>query len=97
MKLINYYYGYNPIFECSIHGKIVMTAKEWKDAYNFLKRTKKIDSYFKKVLTEDVERTIPTRNGSYLLNVRVSATEVLVEKYNLSNYKRGNYMIEVVL
>jgi len=41
MKLINYNYGYFPEFNCSIHGKIVMTSREWQKARLFLLRGSK--------------------------------------------------------
>lgn len=101
MKIVNYNYGYFPIFNCSIHGKIVMTSKEWKEAYCFLLRGQKrwLPSYpwVAKILKEDEKRSIPTRKGSYLINIRVPATEALVERYKLHGYKRGNYMLEIII
>lgn len=101
MKLINYNYGYYPVFTCSIHGKIVMTSKEWSKARLFLLKGARrwLPSYpwTRKVLLEDEKRTMPTRDGSYLINIRVPATEALARKYDLKRYKRANYMLEIVL
>lgn len=36
MKVINYNYGYNNTFNCSIHGKIVVTFDEWRKAREYL-------------------------------------------------------------
>mgnify|MGYP001611741983 FL=1 len=99
MKVINYNYGYNNFFNCSIHGKIILNKTEWKNALSFLFRGAKrwYPSYpwVKEVLKEDIERFIPTKTGK-LYNIRVPATETLVEKYNLKKYKRGNYTILVL-
>jgi hypothetical protein len=98
MKIINYDYGYNNYFDCSIHGKIIMDKKEWGEAISFLLRGAKrwLPSYpyIKNILKEDIKRSISVKNGK-LYNVRVSATEVIAEKYNLKKYKRGNYVILV--
>lgn len=101
MKLINYKRGYNSTFDCSIHGTIKMTAIEWEQVYNRLlaeaDTISKYHRYFNsQMLKDDVLRRIPTKTG-YFINIRVSATEALVKIYNLRNYKRGNYQIEVIL
>ena len=103
MKLINYNYGYVSEFACSIHGKIIMTKQEFDKAVKYLLHPKVKNCYFgdyglpKTMFKQDLNRTIPTRNGSYLLNIRVGATELLARKFELKNYKRANYMLEVVL
>lgn len=98
MKLINYNYGYSPAFSCSIHGKIVMSEKEWNEATQFLLRGAKrwLPSYpwVKETLKEDMKRGIETKEGT-LFNIRVPATEALASKYNLKRYKRANYSILV--
>lgn len=101
MKLINYKRGYNNTFDCSIHGTIKMTMGEWKQAEHYLindaDTIRKDHSYFNsQLLKEDVQRRIKIKNG-FLINIRVSATEALVKQFNLKNYKRGNYQIEVSL
>lgn len=99
MTLRNYNYGYNQAFECSIHGKITCTRKEWYDALTFLHRGKNrwMPSYphIDRQLTEDARRGVPTRDGM-LYNIRVPATEVLANKHNLAGYKKGNYMFLVI-
>jgi len=96
MKLINYNYGYIPLFTCSIHGKIKMTVKEWQDAYAYLLHPSVTKDFFRPILKEDVRRVQRLRNGNAILNVRVNATEKLVKRYSLQRYKRANYMIEII-
>jgi len=99
MKLINYNYGYNNNFNCSIHGKIIMNEKEWKEAITFLLKGAKrwLPSYpwIKNTLKEDIERGVRVKNGK-LYNIRVSPTETIAKKYSLKNYKRGNYVVLVI-
>lgn len=94
MKLINYNYGY--LFDCSIHGKITMTYREWTEAMKYLYSVlKKEEDYFKlDIFIDDVNRRIPIKGG-FLINVRVSLTYMLVKKYGLKRYKPNNYMLEV--
>lgn len=92
MRLVNYKYGY--LFDCSIHGKIVMTKGEWEKVKTYLMRATK-DIFWKGVLLQDFTRSKDYKNGK-IYNVRVTATEKLVKKFGLKRYKRGNYMIEVV-
>lgn len=98
MKLINYKYGYYNTFGCSIHGKIIMTQKEWQNAYKYLtsSNVKKsfLPSYphYNSLITEDIKRQVKTKDG-YLINIRVPMTEKLVNHYNIPRYKRGNYML----
>jgi hypothetical protein len=91
MKLINYNYGY--LFDCVIHGKIIVNKKEWQDILKFLARVKPHSSYpfYKTMLKDDAKRIIKTKQGD-LVNIRVWATEKVVNKYNLKNYKKVNYM-----
>lgn len=101
MKLINYRYGYNNLFNCSIHGKIRMSTREWKKVYKFLllgsKRWLPSYPWIKQILKEDIHRKIRYKNDKgYLINIRVPATDALVKKYKLNNYKLGNYSIEVI-
>lgn len=99
MKLINYKYGYFQEFTCSIHGKIRMTYREWKKARtyllaNYLKR-KSDRSFFLPILRQDIERRINTKK-SFIINIRVTATEQLVNHFKVKNYKRGNYILEII-
>lgn len=101
MKLINYKRGYNNTFDCSIHGTIKMTPIEFKQAVEYLERDadtmRKNHAYFNSILLkEDLERKINFARG-FLVNIRVSATEALVNHFNLRNYKRGNYQIMVTI
>lgn len=84
MRLINYKYGYNDTFNCSIHGKIILTQTELD---HFLK-------YHGKKLfdVKDLSRRIETKKG-YYINIRVDATEALVKFYKLEKYRRGNYAL----
>jgi hypothetical protein len=104
MKIINYSYGYH--FSCSIHGKIVMTASEWKNAQRYLfnpSALKKIarfqggyDVGVAMRLRQDIARTIKRPRGRMWLNIRVPATEALVARFKpTGNFKRANYAIEI--
>lgn len=99
MKLINYKYGYH--FDCSIHGKIVMTPTELEQAkkYLFNPAVKYHDIYYtpmmKRILRDDLERKLPLLKKGYWINIRVWATEKIVKHFQLPRYKRGNYVIEV--
>lgn len=98
MKLINYKYGY--LFNCSIHGKIKMTPEELEQVVKYLRHNKVQHTYFAKtgftqaIFENDLKRTMPIKGG-YLINIRVGATELLVKKFGLKGYKRGNYMLEI--
>ena len=95
MKLINYNYGYNNFFNCSIHGKIILNEEEWKAIIKYLFNPA-VKSYclFKNILKEDIDRYIVTKKGR-LYNIRVTATEIVATKFKLDRYKRGNYMFLV--
>jgi hypothetical protein len=98
MKLINYKRGYINKFDCSIHGTIKTNTDEFAEAVVYLMRTPKMLEYgsefMRDILKEDLKRKIAIKNG-YLVNIRVKATDLIAEKYNLVNYRRGNYMFEV--
>jgi hypothetical protein len=99
MKLTNYKRQHN-YFDCSIHGTIKMTGKEWAEVCAWLmSRRKLFDSYggdfMKKIFIEDTNRQIKIKEGK-LINIRVIATEALAEKWGLKNYKRGNYQILIL-
>ena len=102
MKLVNYKRGYNERFDCSIHGTIYMTHSEWDKSFAYLKRYAKrmkdfnltLYSHYLDLVKTDSQRQIQTVGG-FIINIRVTATELLVERYNLTNYKRGNYQINV--
>uniref|UniRef100_A0A6M3IWT1 Uncharacterized protein n=1 Tax=viral metagenome TaxID=1070528 RepID=A0A6M3IWT1_9ZZZZ len=95
MKLINYNYGYNNTFDCSIHGKIIVNKVEWKAILKYLFNPAVTSYYlYKHLLKEDITRLIETKKGK-LCNIRVAATEKAVNKFNIKKYKRGNYMFLV--
>ena len=97
MKLTNYKYGYINAFDCSIHGKIVATQKEWQDCLRYLLRLKPDTSYpfYKYMIKEDAKRQIKTKQG-YIVNIRVWATGKIAKRYNLQGYKRANYMFLIL-
>ena len=101
MKLINYKRGYNNTFNCSIHGTIEMTYKEWKEVFRRLKRSinpfKYYDDgrFYKRIFFEDIQRAIITKRARYI-NIRVALTSWIVKKYGLTNYKRGNYKLRIL-
>ena len=100
MKLINYRYG------CVMNknstwynGKIKMSYTEFVDVVKFLKRKRLLGaSYYsdmnKQLLKEDLQKKQECKNG-FLVALRVTCTELIAEKYKLTNYKRNNYFIEV--
>ena len=96
MKLINYNYGYNNEFNCSIHGKIIVSKEEWDNIKRFLSRTRKwvYDRgyvwFYKRILKEDLKRFYKVKKGK-LYNIRVDATSGVAKEFELDNYKRGNY------
>ena len=100
MKITNYKYGYIPVFDCVINGKITMSSQEFGKVKKYLLRTPKMEytndrDFRVRMLKEDLQRKIELKN-SYLVNIRVLATELIVNHYKLNGYKRNNYMLEVV-
>lgn len=98
MKLINYNYGYNNTFDCSIHGKITMTPKEFREVNKYLFNNAVKLYLGKNVLASDIQRTERTAKG-YLINIRVDATNKLVNHFkpiNHDRYKQANYMLEII-
>jgi len=99
MKIVNYSRGYNSIFDCSIHGTIKMTKPEYKKAVAYIVKNKKqldLNGGYPmfKTFCDDTQRIIWSYNGFYI-NVRDTATKMLVKHYKLDNYKRGNYQLFV--
>jgi V8-like Glu-specific endopeptidase len=91
MKLINYNYGYNNTFNCSIHGRIVVNKIEWGKIVKYILNplvTK--DLFYRNMLKEDLNRLVFMDKGT-LLNIRTTATEKVVDFFNIKGYKRGNY------
>jgi hypothetical protein len=71
-----------------------MTPKEWLKARKYLFKKTEAGYWASGILTEDCNRMIMTKSG-YRINIRVPATELLVEKFDLKNYKLGNYQLDV--
>jgi hypothetical protein len=95
MKLINYNYGYNNTFNCSIHGKIVVTKNEWSKIVKYLLHNKVTIfnwDFEKRILKDDLQRKKQLDNINTWYNLRVSATDLVVWKFNIKGYKRGNYV-----
>ena len=98
MKIINYKYGYYDKFTCSIHGKILVSLDEWCEIVRYLLRSRLGiygEDFNRRILKDDMNRRIENKK-SFLVNIRVSATEKVVERFKLKGYKRGNYMFEVI-
>lgn len=95
MKLINYKRGYNSTFDCSIHGTIKINREEYYKIVHYLYSvTTKL--WNKDILYSDLARRIHIdKNKKFLINIRSTATKLLADKFNLTNYKAGNYQIEV--
>lgn len=96
MRIINCNLGYFEDFDCSIHGKIIATQEEWNKAIKYLFNNKVKHCYLHKdILREDLERKIKTING-YMVNIRVGATELIVNKFGVDKYRKGNYIFEII-
>lgn len=94
MKLINYNRGYSNFFDCSIHGRIIVTEKEWEEIKKYLRNPSvKYDHKF--LLEDDIKRELRYGNNRSV-NLRVSATDRVVNRFSISNYKRGNYIFSIV-
>ena len=94
MRIVNYDYGYSNFFDCCIHGKIIVSNKEWKRIMAYVKRVKPDSSYpfYKNYVLKDwSNKRIKTKKGE-LVNLRVWATEKIVNRFNIERYKRGNYL-----
>lgn len=87
MRIVNYRRGYSDFFDCSIHGRIIVTNDEWG-----LIR-KHIEKYA--FDTDDFIRFQSVRGGRWY-NIRTTATDKLVKYFSLEKYRRGNYVIEVI-
>jgi hypothetical protein len=109
MKVINYNKGYIPEFDCVIHGSIVMSREEFNEvrAYLYAEAAKPDRPYYLYYdrLVDDLKNRIKV-NGGFAVNVRVSATELIVKKWNLQkygfsqavrsmSYKTGNYQLVI--
>ena len=99
MKVINYNYGYIPAFTCSIHGKIVVSGREWEAIKRYLRNgsLRKTPYLYQNILREDFNRARKSRSSRYVnfYNIRVTATELVVKHFKLTPIKRANYMFEV--
>jgi hypothetical protein len=96
MRLVNYKRGYSDVFECSIHGTIYMSRNEFNKAFRYIKRIKKYlggDFYFN-LFVQDTHRVVETKDYQ-LINVRITATQKIVQKFSLSGYKPGNYQLAI--
>ena len=100
--LINRRYGYWQ-FDCVIDGKIVLTRAQFKQALKKLMRSRKwlysghdARWYKRYVLKPDSTTRFVQEGKSRIYNVRVDATKAIAEMFGLKNYKRQNYVIEVI-
>jgi hypothetical protein len=50
---------------------------------------------YKDILKRDLNRNIQTKQGK-LFNIRVTATELIVKKFEIQKYKTGNYVFLVL-
>lgn len=96
MKIINYNYGYIPLFDCVIKGKIQMDYDEYRQVKKYLFNPSVKSNYlYKDILKEDFERQLSVKRNKFWVNIRTTATEKIVDKFGLDKYKRANYVIEV--
>lgn len=87
MKITNYNRGYIDFFNCVIHGKIVVSNEEWG----------KIQKYaFKYAYNPSDFLRFKSVKGGRLYDLRITTTEKIVKHFGLKNYKKGNYLIEVL-
>lgn len=86
MKVINYKRDYNTFFDCVIHGRIIVSKKEWEA----------IKKYVHPYLFDknDLQRELKVKSGSWY-NIRVSATDKVAKHFGLTKYRQVNYVFEV--
>lgn len=90
MRLSNYKRGY--LFDCSIHGSIYCTPKEWEQVKDLVKSVIFNSSDLEKYITFGKARAY---------NIRVTATELVAKHFGLDKqttghrYKKGNYIFIV--
>lgn len=97
MKIINYYYGY--LFDCSIHGRIIITIKELEKIKRYLNNPAVLrDSFWKQLYQQDLNRRIPVKNG-YWINLRTTITAAIIQRFGTkaikTKFKHANYVLEV--
>jgi hypothetical protein len=101
MKLTNYRRGYNPLFECSIHGTIYMTRTEYDELvpHLYYKYSDSTHATDKELLSKDLSnRQKLFKNNKYVgfrINLGVTLTVLIVKRYELKGYKLGNYQLQV--
>lgn len=84
MKLTNYNRGYYEWCECSIHGTIYFTMKEW-ELVNKRKKYTENNPYLMSIITKK----------AIYLNLGVTETTRLVKDKDIKNFKRANYQIVI--
>jgi hypothetical protein len=102
MKLINH--NKNNHYDLDTYvmgGTITMTDKEYETSLRFLqneykKAVKTIDTYKRDSLSGLVNRMPQTYKGYKLVDLGVTATQLLIKKHNLKGYKPQNYGIKVI-
>lgn len=105
MKVINYKRSMGSLFDCSIHGRIIITWNEFLLIKDLL-RSMPIDSsypWIKRLALEDIQTGISRSatnlagNGNPMFNIRVTATEYIVNILpHTGTLKRGNYYFEII-
>lgn len=102
MKLINHRQGYNYEYkdgeQCFIRGTITMTRKESEAVTCMLtneyqKALKSCDTYTRDALGGKI--TSIRDKDATLLCLGVCATKLIVDRYNLKNYKDVNYCLKI--
>ena len=92
MKIINYNYGYISFFECSIHGRIIVSESEWKQIVNFITKLEPDSSYpGYKILALERTKQIKKLKEGKLIHLGLWATENIIKKFNLEKSRVGNY------
>lgn len=91
MKIKNYKRGYINTFYCVIHGTLEVSKEEFKKILPLLKK-------YSYNFEEDIQKNYfvdKQKNHYYCFGVK--PMEKIVSKYNLTNYKRGNYQIKLCI
>ena len=98
MKIINTGFFYFRTDGTAYRGKIKMSQKEFTEALQKAKRSKKIDDFTKRICAEDLMKFKEGKNNTYLYTLQITMTDFIVKLFKNESryhYKRQNYIIEV--
>ena len=75
-----------------MRGSIEMTGKEWQKCYLWLQIQHEKAVKDTKTYQRDSLASLPKKNGE-VFNIGICATQLLINKYKLKNYRDVNYAI----